>query len=331
LLVRTNAQAALMSEAFTSARIPHRVRGGGDLLEQPEVRQAINGFRRASTLQVALGDLEDEIRRLAPHLASESAATPPVAAASPTPLPVGDLAEERAANMSELVRLGREYSVLDPTGGIAGFLGWLTSALRGEDRSGGDAVEIVTFHAAKGLEWSVVHVAGLEEGFVPIHHAKESPDDLDEERRLLYVALTRARDELICSWAKTRIFGSRTANRQPSPWLSIIANTVGASPAEVPRKDGVARAKAARAKLKKPSSELEDSQVELFEALRSWRKAQAKEADVAAFVIFSDATLRVVAQARPRSRSELLNINGIGAVKAQRFGEDLLRVVAEHD
>ena len=119
--------------------------------------------------------------------------------------------------MSELVRLGREYSVLDPTGGIPGFLGWLTSALRGEDRSGGDAVEIVTFHAAKGLEWSVVHVAGLEEGFVPIHHAKDSPDDLDEERRLLYVALTRARDELICSWAKTRTFGSRTANRQPSP------------------------------------------------------------------------------------------------------------------
>ena len=330
VLVRTNAQAALMSEAFTSARIPHRVRGGGDLLEQPEIRQAINGFRRASTLQVALGDLEDEIRRLAPDLVSEASSTVPVAPASPATLPVGDLAEERAANMAELVRLGREYSVLDPTGGIPGFLGWLTSALRGEDRSGGDAVEIVTFHAAKGLEWSVVHVAGLEEGFVPIHHAKESPDDLDEERRLLYVALTRARDELICSWAKTRTFGSRTANRQPSPWLSIIANTVGATPPEVPRKDGAGRARAARSNLKKPATDLPDSDADLFEALRAWRKAQAKEADVAAFVIFSDATLRAVAEARPRSRSELLALHGIGAVKAQRFGDDLLRVVAEH-
>ncbi|CAB5031748.1 unannotated protein [freshwater metagenome] len=232
--------------------------------------------------------------------------------------------------MSELVRLGREYSVLDPTGGIPGFLGWLTSALRGEDRSGGDAVEIVTFHAAKGLEWSVVHVAGLEEGFVPIHHAKDSPDDLDEERRLLYVALTRARDELICSWAKTRTFGSRTANRQPSPWLGIIANTVGATPPEVPRQAGAGRAKAARASLKKPTSDMPENQVELFEALRAWRKAQAKEADVAAFVIFSDATLRAVAEARPKTRSELLALHGIGAVKAQRFGDDLLQVVADN-
>lgn len=330
VLVRTNAQAALMSEAFTTARIPHRVRGGGDLLEQPEVRQAINGFRRASSLQVALGDLEDEIRRLAPGLIGGPPTTIPGAAPLPTPLPVGDLAEERASNMAELVRLGREYSVLDPTGGIAGFTGWLTSALRGEDRSGGDAVEIVTFHAAKGLEWSVVHVAGLEEGFVPIHHAKESPNDLEEERRLLYVALTRARDELICSWAKTRTFGSRTANRHPSPWLSIIANTVGATPPEVPRKDGAGRAKAARATLKKPATDLPDGEIELFEALRAWRKAQAKEADVAAFVIFSDATLRAVAAAKPSTRPELLAVHGIGAVKAQRFGGDLLRVVAEH-
>ena len=98
--------------------------------------------------------------------------------------------------MAELVRLGREYLALDPDGGIPGFLGWLTSALRGEDRSGGDAVEIVTFHAAKGLEWPVVHVAGLEEGFVPIHHARDDPAALEEERRLLYVALTRAEDLL---------------------------------------------------------------------------------------------------------------------------------------
>jgi len=362
VLVRTNAQAALMSEAFTSARIPHRVRGGGDLLEQPEIKQAMHGFRRASSLQVALGDLEDEIRRLAPEMGRDSAGLPsdsssppsdssgrsavpgfprpansPVGPTAPTAatrltagLPVGDLAEERAANMSELVRLGREYTVLDPTGGIPGFLGWLTSALRGEDRSGGDAVEIVTFHAAKGLEWSVVHVAGLEEGFVPIHHARDSPDNLDEERRLLYVALTRARDELICSWSKTRIFGSRTANRQPSPWLSIIANTVGATPPEVPRKDGVGRTRAARAALKRPASDLPVSQVELFEALRAWRKAQAKDADVAAFVIFNDVTLRAVAEAKPGSRAELLALHGIGAVKAQRFGDDLLRVVAEH-
>ena len=63
--------------------------------------------------------------------------------------------------------------------------------MRDEDRAGGDSVDLVTFHAAKGLEWPVVHLAGLEEGLVPIHHA-DTEDDIDEERRLLYVALTRA-------------------------------------------------------------------------------------------------------------------------------------------
>ena len=87
---------------------------------------------------------------------------------------------------------------LDPGGGVVGFMAWLTSTLRADDRVGLDAVQIVTFHAAKGLEWPMVHVAGLEEGFVPISHASDD-DEIDEERRLLYVALTRARDELSCT------------------------------------------------------------------------------------------------------------------------------------
>src|SRR5690606_27022521 len=105
-------------------------------------------------------------------------------------------------------------------------------------RAGGDAVEIVTFHAAKGLEWPVVHVAGLEDGFVPIHHARDDAAALDEERRLLYVALTRARDELHCSWARSRAFGSRSLNRSPSPWLDIIATAVGSGPVAVGRREG---------------------------------------------------------------------------------------------
>jgi DNA helicase-2/ATP-dependent DNA helicase PcrA len=353
VLVRTNAQAAVMSEAFTAARIPHRVRGAGDLLEQPEVRQALNTLRRATSLQTALGDLEDEVRRASPELTSagtDSPDAPPGAAAPVAPTPAAEappagarasdevargttssgLTAERAANVAELVRLGREYLVLDPTGGTVGFTAWLTSALRGEDRAGGDSVDIVTFHAAKGLEWSVVHVAGLEDGFVPIHHAKDEPDDLEEERRLLYVALTRARDELHCTWARSRAFGSRTLNRKPSPWLGTIATTVGARAPEVPRSDGAARARAARASIPRPGAPSSGPDKELFEALREWRRAQAKEADVAAFVIFNDATLIALTEQRPRTRAALLKVPGIGAVKAQRFGEDVLRIVAEH-
>ena len=81
---------------------------------------------------------------------------------------------------------------------------------------------------------------------------------------------------------------------------------------------------------RKGHKDMPDGDRELFEALRAWRRTQAKEADVAAFVIFNDATLIAVAAARPRNRAELLRVSGVGPVKAQRFGEDLLRIVAEH-
>jgi superfamily II DNA helicase RecQ len=68
---------------------------------------------------------------------------------------------------------------------------------------------------------------------------------------------------------------------------------------------------------------------ELFDALKAWRRQHAKAADVPAFVIFNDATLQAVAAARPTSHVALLSVPGIGPVKAQRFGPDLLRIVAE--
>ncbi len=86
-----------------------------------------------------------------------------------------------------------------------------------------DGVELATFHRAKGLEWEAVCVVGLEDGFVPIVHAMTS-ETLAEERRLLYVALTRASNELHCSWARTRTMSrGRAVERRPSPWLAALA------------------------------------------------------------------------------------------------------------
>lgn len=97
------------------------------------------------------------------------------------------------------------------------------SALPGRDPAREDAVELATFHRAKGLEWASVSVVGLEDGFVPIIYA-ESGAARDEERRLLYVAMTRAARHLHCSWARTRTMGGgRRVERQPSPWLAAVA------------------------------------------------------------------------------------------------------------
>ncbi len=86
-----------------------------------------------------------------------------------------------------------------------------------------DAVELATFHRAKGLEWTSVMVVGLEDGFVPIIYA-ESDAAREEERRLLYVALTRASTDLHCSWSRARTMGhGQKVERQPSPWLAAVA------------------------------------------------------------------------------------------------------------
>jgi len=84
-----------------------------------------------------------------------------------------------------------------------------------------DGVDLSTFHRAKGLEWPAVAVIGLEDGLVPIVHAATA-DAVAEERRLLYVALTRAEDALWCSWARTRRSGDRTWRCQPSPLLAAV-------------------------------------------------------------------------------------------------------------
>ena len=195
VLVRTHAQTALIEEALHEAGIPFRVRGSSGLLDRPEVRQALKEIGMARTFADALADLSG--------LATEA----------------GD--SDRGANLSALVRLGHDYQAVDPQATAAGFLAWLSDNTAEQPDVAGDAVEVATFHAAKGLEWSVVHVAGLEQGLVPISYAR-TRDAMAEERRLVYVAVTRAQRSLHLTWAKQRTFGERIASREPSLYLEDI-------------------------------------------------------------------------------------------------------------
>ncbi len=112
-----------------------------------------------------------------------------------------------------------------------------------------DAVELATFHRAKGLEWMSVYVVGVEDGFVPIVYAT-SEASRDEERRLLYVALTRASRELHCSWARVRRMGNgRQMERQPSPWLASVARVSRTGSGRITPRDAGRHIAAMRASL----------------------------------------------------------------------------------
>jgi len=97
------------------------------------------------------------------------------------------------------------------------------TARRGGDPSQADAVVLSTFHRAKGLQWPAVFVVGLSDGLVPLVTARSAAARA-EEQRLLYVALTRAEDELNCSWARFRDEAAiaASAERRPSPWLAAM-------------------------------------------------------------------------------------------------------------
>ena len=336
ILVRINAQLPIIEEALRTASIPFRVRGAAPLLEQPEVKAALAQLRRTTA------SFPDALHDLALSVDG-------VDAGHDT-----DLAIQRRANIDALVQMGRDYLAVEDPPTTGGFLLWLTATTRADQPDpSGDAVELLTFHAAKGLEWPVVHIAGLEQGYLPISHAK-TPEAWAEERRLFYVATTRAERELSCTWSRTRTFGERSVPREPSEFLDAFvaactALDAGLDPVAVGRgaraaagstrstdrrRSGRGRAPAARGARPRPAQYPEGLDTDdraLFDALRAWRSSRSKEADVPAFVVCNDHTLAEIARTRPATAVELRQVNGMGEIKVSRFGDEILAIVAAID
>jgi DNA helicase-2/ATP-dependent DNA helicase PcrA len=297
VLVRTHAQTALIEEALHEAGIPFRVRGGSGLLDRPEVKQAVRDFGRGRSFADAVADLGE----------AASAA--------------GDT--DRATNLAALLRLTSDYRSIDPDPTPAGFLAWLTDTTAEQPDAEGDAVELATFHAAKGLEWPIVHLAGLEQGLVPISYAR-TREAMAEERRLLYVAMTRAQRALHLTWAEQRTFGERKMSREPSLYLEDVEDACAKL------RDPERAARSAPPKGRRNNGKPTSGSDEVLVALKAWRSAMARRAAVPAYVIFHDRTLEAVAAARPSTHDQLLALPGLGPVKVNRYGDELLDVVASH-
>ena len=229
VLVRTHAQTHLLAEALRGAGIPHRVRAGAAFLDRPDVRRALRDLRSAGVpLGTALADLELQQEALA--LGADELLALPEDEIDARAVVLDRQADERAA-LAALIRMGRDYLRLDPVGGADTFSSWLTATVQSEgDHPGGrDAVDVATFHAAKGLEWTTVHLAGVEDGYVPIAHARTAAARA-EEARLLYVAMTRAQRELRISWAERRTFGGKVVERRRSPLLDPLVQRAADRP-----------------------------------------------------------------------------------------------------
>jgi DNA helicase-2/ATP-dependent DNA helicase PcrA len=368
VLARTNAQLLAFQQACVRRDIPCRP-ASGPFLDRPAVRKALSALGREgrqADLSRFTSDLEQAVAIGGQH---ESSADGKGGQADgrendeSSEVRVGEMGAEDLLDLAALAGVCREYMLLDPAPTVAAFLAWARTYGREQPGSGpgADVVELTTFHRAKGLQWQVVFVTGLEEGLVPIG---SDPDDRTEaeERRLLYVALTRAEDELHCSWAAERRFGARSVRREPSPYLRAIESAC--RPVGAPRgrpgggyrtgpfgaaEAGVRTSRGGRRPPAEAASDLPSrlralrrtagaatgadgmSTDPLVAAIKEWRATTARAARVPAYVVMPDKTVEAIAKSRPDSVRTLLEVPGIGPSRAALYGETLLGLVAQND
>jgi DNA helicase-2/ATP-dependent DNA helicase PcrA len=331
VLFRVNAQSEAFEEALTSRGIPYVVRGAARFFERAEVRQALallRGNVRAG--EGAREGLVEQVRGVLGGMGwSEQA-----------PAARGQ-ARDRWESLQALVSQAEDYVAAEVAPTLEGFVAELDRRAHEQHAPVAEGVTLGTLHAAKGLEWDAVFLCGLQEGSLPISYATTAAA-VEEERRLLYVGITRAREHLWLSWSLARNPGGQ-ARRRPSRFLDGL-RPASASAVQTGSAAGGSRRRGRRAALCKQCQRplgssrernrgyCDDCPVpydeELFESLKSWRRERAASESVPAYVVFSDATLEALAEVHPTSRQALLRVNGIGPAKLEKYADDVLAILS---
>jgi len=381
VLFRINAQSETFEQALAEAGVPYVLRGGERFFERPEVREAVFLLRGAARAEqpddgtladavrgvlVALGfgpvppagsgvgrDRWESLAALV-RLAEERVADPPAGNSAAGNSAAGNSAagnsaagNSAAGNPAAAPETALPVdSTTGPNAGrgssLADFVADLEERASLQHAPVVDGVTLASLHAAKGLEWDAVFLVGLVDGTLPIVYA-ETTAQVDEERRLLYVGITRARRHLALSWAAARSPGGR-ASRRPSRFLDDVrAATAGGSvqpaatrspSAAKSGRDRVERCRVcqklltggAARKLGRCTDCPGSVDEELFERLRAWRLERSRELKQPAFCVFTDATLTRIAEVRPQSTQELAAIGGVGPAKLTAYAAEVLEL-----
>jgi len=216
VLVRVNVQTERFEQALAQAGVPFQVRGTERFFERAEVRQAMGMLRAAAAAAPAGSPAQAEAAASAPAAAEVRHVLSGLGLTRQPP-PRRGSARERWESLAALAQLAEDFGAATPGAGLADIVGQLAHRAAIEHPPAPDGVTVASLHAAKGLEWDVVFLPGLTEGNVPIVHA-QTAEAVAEERRLLYVGVTRARERVQLSWALARSPGGRPS-RVPSRFL----------------------------------------------------------------------------------------------------------------
>lgn len=329
VLFRANAQSEAYEEALAEARVPYVIRGGERFFERAEIRQARAALRSAAHGTPA-EDLVATVSEVLRGLGWE-----------PERPPAGGATRERWEALAALLRLAAEFRAgpNEQDSGLEGFVAELDRRADAQHVPTVAGVTLASLHSAKGLEWDAVFLVGLAEGTLPTSYAR-SFEALEEERRLLYVGITRARQWLWLSYGEARSPGGRA--RRPCRFLPQLGGETPAGPAgrvDSKRADrrktvivscrvcGATLLAGQDRKLGRCADCPSNMDEELFERLREWRVKVSSAASVPAYVVFTDATLTAIAERQPTDNAGLASIAGIGPRKLELYGENVLALV----
>jgi DNA helicase-2/ATP-dependent DNA helicase PcrA len=303
VLFRVNAQSEAYEQALTERGVPYLVRGGERFFARDEVRRAMAALRTAAGSDAGAGTLAELVREVL------------VGVGLRTERPAGGAELARWESLSALVELAEYVASTVPGADLRRFVEELAARAEASHPPRVEGVTLASLHSAKGCEWEAVFVVGLAEGTLPLQHAQGEQSAVEEERRLFYVGITRARARLWLSWAASRHGGGRRSRRR-SRFLDGIAPATGSRARSGDR--------APRQKDPAPADVDED----LLGRLKAWRSERARAMKVPAYVVFTDATLTAIAGQQPGDAAALTAIPGIGARKLEQFGAEVFALVA---